>query len=82
MNMQSIIAELDAVIERLQQARLLLGDYATPQKRGSGRPRKNEIAMPTPAVSKRRKLSKQARARIAAAQKARWAKTKKASKTT
>jgi hypothetical protein len=60
-----IIAEIEAEINCLQQARTLLSGSA------------NGAARSTP---KKRTLSADARARIAAAQKVRWAKAKKASK--
>lgn len=70
MELSSILAELDAEIARLQQAKALLTD--TPVKRGPGRP---------PAVAaapkKKRNLSPEGRARIAEAVKRRWANAKK-----
>jgi hypothetical protein len=72
MKSKPIIAELDAEIARLQQAKALL--TGTTVKRGPGRPSKSSTA---PA---KRILSPEARARIAAAQKARWAKVRKAAK--
>jgi hypothetical protein len=69
----TILAAIDAEIQRLQHARALLsGD--TVAKRGPGRPRGSS------AGPKKRQLSPEARAKIAAAQRARWAKAKKASK--
>jgi hypothetical protein len=73
METNAIVAAIDAEIRRLQDARALLaGDAA--EKRSPGRP-KGSAAGP-----KKRLLSPEARARIAAAQKARWAKAKKAGK--
>jgi hypothetical protein len=72
--MERIVSEIDAEIARLEEAKLLLSG-GTPGKRGPGRPRKTAGAS-TPA-KKRRKLSAAARAKISAAQKARWAKVKK-----
>jgi hypothetical protein len=66
-NIERIVAEIDAEISRLQQAKQLLS--------GPGRPRRSATLAVAP--KKRRTLSVQARARIAAAQKARWAKVKK-----
>ena len=76
MSVQNIITQIDAEIAKLQQARQLLSIDAT-VKRGPGRPRKNAAQ---PAEQGKRALSTEARARIAAAQKARWAKAKKAAK--
>lgn len=68
MSLESIVSGIDREIATLQQAReLLLGLGA---KRGPGRPRGG-------AAKKRRQLSPEARARIAAAQRARWAATEK-----
>ena len=47
-----------------------------PQKRGPGRPR-SDVKAKSPAASKTRGMSTEGRARIAAAQKARWAKSKR-----
>jgi hypothetical protein len=69
MEMKGILAEIDAEIQKLEQVRAILagrdGHHET-KTAGAGR--------------KKRRLSPEARARIAAAQKARWAKFKKASK--
>jgi hypothetical protein len=73
MEINTILAAIEAEIQRLQQARTLLaGD--TGAKRGPGRP-KGSAAGP-----KKRRLSPEARAKIAAAQRARWAKAKRAAK--
>jgi hypothetical protein len=73
METSTILAAIDAEIQRLQHARTLLsGD--TVVKRGPGRPKGSSP------VPKRRPLSPEARAKIAAAQRARWAKAKKAVK--
>ncbi|MGA1984560.1 MAG: hypothetical protein ABSG84_19110 [Acidobacteriaceae bacterium] len=78
MSIEKIVAEIDAEITRLEQAKQLLSDVSD-DKRRPGRPRKGAAASAAP-VKKRRKMSAAARAKIAAAQKARWAKTKKAGK--
>jgi hypothetical protein len=72
MDTTEIIQTIDAEIARLEKARALLnGKTTSPAKRG--RPsRLTVIATPKP----RRKMSAEGRARIAAAQKARWAKAK------
>jgi hypothetical protein len=69
MKLDSILAELDGEIARLQQARALLSD--APAKRGPGRPPTSDAA-----PKKRRNLTPEGRARIAEAVKRRWAKAK------
>lgn len=64
MENKGIVAAIDAEIQRLREAKKLLGD-APSVKKSPGR---------------RRRLSAEARARIAAAQKKRWAAVKKAAK--
>jgi hypothetical protein len=70
METKSILAEIDAEINKLQQVRAILTGTAV-----NGRKDKQAGN----AVPKRR-LSAEARGRIAAAQKARWAKVRKAAK--
>ena len=70
MDITQIIAEIDAELTRLKQARALLN--GTEVKRGPGRPKANDEA-PSP-KKKKRNLTPEGRARIAAAVKARWAK--------
>ena len=67
MDTSELIANIDDEIARLRQVRALLaGDSGRDRgRRSANRPRK------------RRKLSAEARAKIAAAQKKRWAKQKK-----
>jgi hypothetical protein len=81
MNTQAIIAALDQEISRLREVRALLGSAAKINgaasiQRAPGRPKK----LANVAVTKKRILSPEAKARIAAAQKARWAKARKAAK--
>jgi len=70
----------------LQQARALLAGAATPAAKKRGRPTKASGAagamkdVAAKSVKKKRKLSPEGRARIAAAAKARWAAVKKAAK--
>ncbi len=81
MEVSRIIAEIDAQIAKLQQARNLLenSESSAPaaDKPRRGRPRKDAAA--TPAAPKKaagkpkRNLSPEARKRIADAQKRRWA---------
>jgi len=71
METKGVLAEIDAEIRTLEQARaLLVGDAK------NGRSGKKA----TTSASKKRSLSPEARARIAVAQKARWAKARKAAK--
>ena len=85
MNIEDILSEIDAEISRLQQAKALLGEGSSSgpvAKRKPGRPplsaSQHSVAKPK---TKRRMMSAEGRAKIAAAQKARWAKSKKASST-
>jgi phage tail tape-measure protein len=74
-----IIAEIDAQILKLQQARALLAGTASPVVRaGRGRPKGSKSASETvkPATRKR-KLSPEGRKRIADAMKKRWAERRK-----
>jgi hypothetical protein len=66
MDTAQLISEIDSEIARLQQARALLAGTGSATHAKSGR--------------KKRTLSAEARARIAAAQRLRWAKQKRASK--
>lgn len=75
MNISKILSTIDAEIAKLQEVRkLLVGGEA---KSGSGR---NKHVSATPANKVKRKLSAEGRARIAAAQKARWARARKSAK--
>lgn len=76
MNTVEIVGELDAEIARLQQVRELLAGVEQSAKRGPGRPKGSAgkaVADVVATVVKRRVLSPEARERIAAAQRARWA---------
>jgi len=74
MSFENLVAEIDAEISRLAQAKqLLTGGAVTPTKRGPGRP---PVTAAVTKPKKKRKMSAAGRARIAAAQKARWAKVK------
>lgn len=89
MNLDRVLSEIDLEISRLQQAKQLLSENAGGSpvlKRKPGRPpagtAKTATRSTTAAASpQKRTMSDEGRARIAAAQKARWAKTKKAAKT-
>ena len=75
MEVSRIIAEIDAQIAKLQQARALLAD-TTVSSKGPGRPKgsKNIAAAAAP---RKRKLSPEGRRRIAEAMKRRWAERRK-----
>jgi hypothetical protein len=75
LSLVDIISEIDAEIARLEQAKQLLS--GTTPKRGPGRPPLKSGIKAAP-KKKRFRMSPEARARIAAAQRARWAKAKKA----
>ena len=78
MNTTDILTLIDAEIATLQQARAMVsGEVA---KKGPGRPKSTAVSTVTPRKKKKRNLSPEGRARIAAAVKARWAKQKKAAK--
>ena len=70
MEMKSVLAAIDREIENLQKARAILIQV---QKPSTG-------SKPTAKPRKKRRLSKEAREKIAAAQRMRWAAVKKAKK--
>ncbi len=85
MDVKKILTEIDAEISRLTQVRALLSQAGIEAPR-RGRPR-GSINSPKPAKvaakkspAAKRTMSAEGKARIAAAQKARWAKQKKAAK--
>ena len=82
MNTEAIIEQIDAEISKLQQAKILLAGVATtPGTRTSGRPRTAKSAVKSiAAILTKRVMSAEGKAKIAAAQKARWAKSKRAAK--
>jgi hypothetical protein len=76
MAITDILASLDEEIARLQQVRALLGAGGD-----AGIERNAARSVVTNGIGKRKRvMSAEARARIAAAQRARWAKQKKAAK--
>ncbi|MEK6398085.1 MAG: hypothetical protein V4734_08365 [Terriglobus sp.] len=79
MEVNRILAEIDAQIAKLQQARALLaGSNAAPAvKKAVGRPRKSAVTSTSRVGQKKRVLSPEARKRIADAQKKRWAESRK-----
>jgi hypothetical protein len=82
---ENLIAGIDAEISRLSAVRKILSDVNPSAAEGilkpkRGRPKKTVAAVAKSAksvVNKKRVLSPEARAKIAAAQKARWAAAKK-----
>jgi len=71
-----IIAEIDAQIAKLKQARELLSGTAVKKGKGPGRPKGSKNSAPKVAKTKR-KLSPEGRKRIADAMRRRWAERKK-----
>lgn len=86
MEVSRIIAEIDAQILKLQQARTLLAGTTArvaSSRSGPGRPKgsKNTVAAtPAAATQRKRKLSPEGRKRIADAMKKRWAERRKQNK--
>lgn len=81
MEVSKIIAEIDAQITKLQQARSLLSGVETePARRRPGRPKGSKNGVKAAAATKTtgRKLSPEGRKRIADAMKRRWAERKMA----
>jgi hypothetical protein len=78
LNTEEILAQIDEEISKLQQAKaLLLGNAVV--KRSVGRPKKSAIASRILSVQPAKGvLSAEGKARIAAAQRKRWAKSRKA----
>ena len=72
MEVNRIIAEIDAQILKLQQARALLSDASSSIRSGPGRPKGT-----TNTPKRKRKLSPEGRKRIADAMKKRWAERRK-----
>lgn len=82
MEVSRIIAEIDAQIAKLQQARELLSGVTNNVRRGPGRPKGSKNATATgnaaaPAQTRKRKLTPEGRKRIAEAMKRRWAERRK-----
>jgi hypothetical protein len=76
-----IIAEIDAQISKLQQARALLAGTIPTGKTGPGRPKGSKnpttVAAPPAKTPRKRKLSPEGRKRIQDAMKKRWADRRK-----
>lgn len=79
MSLDSLIAKIDAELARFQQVRALLSGGAAPAGKKRGRPA-GVVKAAGKSAKKKRNISPEGRARIAAAVKARWAKQKKAAK--
>lgn len=81
MAIENLISEIDAEIARLEHARALLSDSASPAAKKRGRPAAIEGAATAAPATKpaKRVMSAEARKRIADAQRKRWAAQKKAS---
>jgi hypothetical protein len=76
MDIQSIVAQLRDEVSRIEQAIAALAGFGSqPSRRGPGRPAGSKSATAA-SKPKRRTMSASARAKISAAQKARWAKQK------
>jgi len=74
LNIQEIVSQIDTEIAKLTKVREAL--TGIPTKRSPGRPRLNAIVKPATKKKTKRKMSAEGKARIAAAQKTRWAKLK------
>ena len=84
MALKDILAQIDAEIDRLHQAKSLLALTDTPVASviRRGRPKKDASSpVPTKSSKKKRNLSPEGRARIAEADKRRWAAQKSKQKT-
>jgi hypothetical protein len=74
MNTEAIIEQINTEISRLQQARVLLNSATvTTTKRAAGRPKSVVAARTLSVPPAKRVMSAEGKARIAEAQKARWA---------
>jgi hypothetical protein len=74
---ESIIQEIDSEIARLEQAKAILSGTTT--KRSPGRPKQTPSVIKTVAAEpNKRVMSAEGKAKIAAAQKLRWARSKRA----
>src|SRR5258708_35737039 len=79
MDTATIIGHLDAEISKLQQAKALLAGVEG--RKGPGRPKGNDaISKPDAIKSPKRVMSAAGKKKIGLAQKARWAKVRKAAK--
>ena len=76
MNSQEILEQIDSEISRLQQVKALL--RGTNGHKASTAVRSSHVADEAPGVKVKRVLSAEARKKIAAAQRRRWANARKA----
>jgi hypothetical protein len=85
-NIEEIISQIDEEISKLQQAKAVLDNVAmvdSGRKNKVGRPKKSSIAARILSVQPaKRTLSDEAKERIAAAQRKRWAKSRRVAKAT
>jgi hypothetical protein len=78
MDIAGIVEAIDSEILRLQQARSLLTGHTAALKRGlPAQPSARSIGGDNSKATGKRTISPEGRARIAAAQKAKWAKVKR-----
>ncbi|HEY0161508.1 MAG TPA: hypothetical protein VGB69_02410 [Edaphobacter sp.] len=77
MEVSKIIAEIDAQIFKLQQARALLADASQPVRTGRGRPKGSKNTVTATPSKRKRNLTPEGRKRIADAMKRRWAERRK-----
>jgi hypothetical protein len=79
LNISKMIEQIDAQISNLETAKALLNGAVT--KSGPGRPKKSaSVSIPAGPKSAKRVLSAEAKEKMAAAQKKRWAKVRRAAK--
>ena len=79
MDTATIIEHLDAEISRLQQAKAVLA--GTDVRKSPGRPKASDaVSKPVAVKLTKRVMSEEGKKKIALAQKARWAKVRKAAK--
>ena len=79
MDTATIIEHLDAEISRLQQAKAVLA--GTDARKGPGRPKASDaVSKPVAVKLTKRVMSEEGKKKIALAQKARWAKVRRAAK--
>ncbi len=79
MDITKIIEQIDSQISKLQEAKALLTGAV--KKNGPGRPKKNAgSSIPANVKPAKRTMSAEGKAKIAAAQQARWAKVRRAAK--
>jgi hypothetical protein len=82
MDISQVITEIDTQIAQLQTARIAIASLGinTSTKRGPGRPKKTMPVVAPKTRGGKRTMSPEGRARVATAQKKRWAAQKKTAK--